>query len=120
MVEGSGLSEAAPRHIAIIMDGNGRWAKARGLPRKAGHQQGVEAVRRLVREIDDTGLHYLTLFGFSSENWNRPEAEVRDLMGLLRLYIRRDLKELEMRLTIRLGTMIFLAAGGIATLMKIL
>ena len=95
MVEGSGLSEAALRHIAIIMDGNGRWAKARGLPRKAGHQQGVEAVRRLVQDIDDAGLHYLTLFGFSSENWNRPKAEVRDLMGFLRLYIRRDLKELE-------------------------
>ena len=83
-----------PRHIAIIMDGNGRWAKAHGVPRKAGHRQGVEAVRQLVRSIEDVGLDYLTLYGFSSENWNRPEKEVNDLMGLLRLYIRQDLNEL--------------------------
>ncbi len=82
------------RHIAIIMDGNGRWAKARGLPRIAGHRQGVNAVRSLVRDIDDLGLEYLTLYGFSSENWNRPQSEVNDLMGLMRLYINRDLKEL--------------------------
>ncbi len=89
------MSEAITRHIAIIMDGNGRWAAMRGLPRKAGHRQGVEAVRRLVREIGDVGIGYLTLYGFSSENWNRPEAEVQDLMGLLRLYIKRDLNELQ-------------------------
>ncbi len=83
-----------PRHIAIIMDGNGRWAKAHGVPRKAGHRQGVEAVRQLVRSIEDLGLDYLTLYGFSSENWNRPQKEVNDLMGLLRLYIRQDLNEL--------------------------
>ena len=83
-----------PRHVAIIMDGNGRWAKAKRLPRKVGHQRGVDAVRKLVRSIEDLGIKYLTLYGFSSENWSRPEAEVNDLMGLLRLYIRSDLKEL--------------------------
>ena len=83
-----------PRHVAIIMDGNGRWAKARGLPRKAGHQQGVEAVRRLVRDLEGLDLRYLTLYGFSSENWNRPQTEVSDLMSLMRLYIERDLGEL--------------------------
>ena len=76
------------------MDGNGRWAKAHGVPRKAGHRQGVEAVRQLVRSIEDVGLEFLTLYGFSSENWNRPEKEVNDLMGLLRSYIRQDLNEL--------------------------
>ena len=88
------LLQAAPRHVAIIMDGNGRWAKARGLPRKVGHQQGVEAVRALVRNIEGLGLEYLTLYGFSSENWNRSPSEVSDLMGLLRRYIERDLEEL--------------------------
>ncbi len=83
-----------PRHIAIIMDGNGRWAKAHGVPRKTGHRQGVQAVRRLVRSIEDIGLECLTLYSFSSENWNRPETEINDLMGLLRSYIRKDLLEL--------------------------
>jgi len=86
--------DARPRHIAIIMDGNGRWAKARGLPRKVGHEQGVEAVRRTVRAAGNLGIRYLTLYGFSAENWRRPQAEVNDLMGLLRLYIRKDLAEL--------------------------
>ncbi len=85
---------ARPRHIAIIMDGNGRWAKARGLQRKTGHEQGVEAVRRTVRAAGDLGIGYLTLYGFSAENWSRPEDEVNDLMGLLRMYIRKDLAEL--------------------------
>jgi undecaprenyl diphosphate synthase len=76
------------------MDGNGRWAKARGLPRKVGHEQGVEAVRRTVRAAGDLGIKHLTLYGFSAENWRRPEEEVNDLMGLLRLYIRKDLAEL--------------------------
>ena len=76
---------AVPRHVAIIMDGNGRWAKERMLPRKAGHQQGVEAVRQLVTDLQGKGIDYLTLYGFSSENWSRPEAEVNDLMGLLRV-----------------------------------
>lgn len=88
------MTQETLKHIAIIMDGNGRWAKARGLPRIAGHRQGVAAVRALVRDIDDLGLDYLTLYGFSSENWNRPLSEVNDLMGLMKLYINRDLNEL--------------------------
>ncbi|OCX17899.1 di-trans,poly-cis-decaprenylcistransferase [Mesorhizobium hungaricum] len=76
------------------MDGNGRWAKARGLPRLAGHRAGVEAVRRTVKAAPDLGISYLTLYAFSSENWSRPKSEVSDLMGLLKLFIRRDLAEL--------------------------
>lgn len=83
-----------PRHIAIIMDGNGRWAKARGLPRVAGHQRGAETVRRVVEACRETGVGFLTLYAFSSENWKRPASEVDDLMGLLRLYLRRELREL--------------------------
>ncbi len=83
-----------PRHVAVIMDGNGRWARARGLPRTEGHRQGVDAVRRTVRAAGDRGIPYLTLFGFSSENWSRPQPEVSFLMDLLRGYIRRDLDEL--------------------------
>ncbi|HZK88934.1 MAG TPA: isoprenyl transferase [Stellaceae bacterium] len=85
---------ALPRHIAIIMDGNGRWAQARGLPRIAGHRRGAEAVRRTVTAAGDLGIPYLTLFGFSSENWKRPLAEVDDLMGLLRHYLRGEIAEL--------------------------
>ncbi|MBU2483859.1 MAG: isoprenyl transferase [Alphaproteobacteria bacterium] len=84
----------SPRHVAIIMDGNGRWANARGLPRTAGHRAGVERVREAVRTAIEAGIDYLTLFAFSSENWNRPQQEVSDLMGLLRFFIRRDLAEL--------------------------
>ncbi|WP_425647429.1 isoprenyl transferase [Agrobacterium leguminum] len=83
-----------PEHVAIIMDGNGRWAKQRGLPRVMGHRRGVEAVRETVRAAGDCGIRYLTLFAFSSENWRRPESEVSDLMGLLKAFIRRDLAEL--------------------------
>ena len=83
-----------PRHVAIIMDGNGRWARARGLPRAAGHRQGAEAVKRTVRAAGKLGVRYLTLFGFSSENWKRPETEVADLMGLLRHYLRAEIAEL--------------------------
>ncbi len=86
---------ALPRHIAIIMDGNGRWAKARGLPRIAGHRSGAEAVRRTVTAAGELGIPYLTLFGFSSENWNRPSAEVQDLMVLLRHYLRGEIAELQ-------------------------
>ena len=82
------------RHVAIIMDGNGRWAKARGLPRTAGHKQGVEAALRAVRAAGDLGVEYLTLFGFSAENWNRPEDEIRDLMSLLRFYLKSETAEL--------------------------
>lgn len=85
---------AVPRHVAIIMDGNGRWAKARHLPRAAGHRKGMEAVRAVVKAAAEAGIEYLTLFGFSSENWKRPEAEVSDLMGLLRLYLRKDARDL--------------------------
>ena len=85
---------AIPRHVAIIMDGNGRWAKQRRLPRLAGHRAGVEAVRRVTRAARAMGIEALTLYAFSSENWRRPEEEVSDLMGLLRLFIRSDLDEL--------------------------
>ena len=83
-----------PRHVAIIMDGNGRWAKQRHLPRLAGHKAGVEAVRRVTRAARALGIEALTLYAFSSENWRRPESEIGDLMGLLRLFIRADLDEL--------------------------
>ena len=82
-----------PKHVAIIMDGNGRWAKARHLPRVVGHQRGVEAVRALVRAAREMGLETLTLYAFSTENWSRPEDEVSALMGLLKRYILADLKE---------------------------
>ncbi len=85
---------AVPTHVAIIMDGNGRWARARGLPRIAGHKRGAEAVRSTVRACSDLGISYLTIYAFSSENWKRPASEVDDLMGLLRLYIRRELADL--------------------------
>jgi undecaprenyl diphosphate synthase len=88
------VPRALPRHIAIIMDGNGRWAKARGLPRIAGHRSGAEAVRRTVTAAGELGIPYLTLFGFSSENWKRPSAEVQDLMVLLRHYLRGEIAEL--------------------------
>ena len=81
------------RHVAIIMDGNGRWATKRMLPRKVGHQRGVEAVRNLVRSLDDSGLDCLTLYAFSSENWKRSEDEVDDLMNLMRKFIKSDLQE---------------------------
>lgn len=83
-----------PEHVAIIMDGNGRWAKARGLPRVAGHRAGVESLREAVRVASDLGISWLTVYAFSSENWSRPAAEVSDLMGLLKIFIRRDLAEL--------------------------
>src|SRR5215471_679584 len=85
---------ALPRHVAIIMDGNGRWAKARGLPRIAGHRRGAEAARRAVTAAAEFGIPYLTLFGFSSENWSRPSAEIQDLMALLRHYLCGEIAEL--------------------------
>jgi undecaprenyl diphosphate synthase len=87
-------SPPPPLHVAIIMDGNGRWAKSRGLPRTAGHRRGADAVREAVKSAADLGVSYLTLFGFSSENWKRPHGEVRDLMGLLRFYLRSEIKDL--------------------------
>jgi undecaprenyl diphosphate synthase len=83
-----------PRHVAIIMDGNGRWAASRGLPRVEGHRRGVEALRKTVRAAGEIGIQCLTIFSFSSENWQRPVSEIRDLMGLLRRFIRNDLAEL--------------------------
>ena len=83
-----------PRHVAIIMDGNGRWAASRGLPRVAGHHRGADAVRTAVKACVELGVRYLTLYAFSSENWKRPADEISDLMALLRLYLRRELAEL--------------------------
>ena len=85
---------AVPRHVAIIMDGNGRWAHARGLPRGAGHRQGAEAVKRTLKGAINLGIRYLTLYSFSSENWNRPADEVADLMGLLRRYLQSEIADL--------------------------
>ena len=86
--------EAVPAHVAIIMDGNGRWAARRGLPRVEGHRRGVEAVRRTVRSAIELGIRYLTIYSFSAENWRRPPQEVSDLMGLLKRFIRHDLADL--------------------------
>jgi undecaprenyl diphosphate synthase len=86
-----------PRHVAIIMDGNGRWARARGMPRTFGHQRGIEAVKRALQAAGDLGVEYLTLFGFSSENWSRPMEEVGELMRLLRVFLRSEVAELHRR-----------------------
>lgn len=93
-MRGTAAPRQLPRHIAIIMDGNGRWAQARGLPRIAGHRHGAEAARRAVTAAAELGIPYLTLFGFSSENWRRPSAEIQDLMGLLRHYLRGEIADL--------------------------
>ncbi|MBV7259663.1 polyprenyl diphosphate synthase [Erythrobacter crassostreae] len=92
-VQTDGSVEGRARHVAIIMDGNGRWAKKRALPRAVGHQRGVEAVRRLVRGLGPMGLDCLTLYAFSSENWKRSEDEVDDLMNLMRKFIKSDLPD---------------------------
>ena len=84
-----------PRHVALIMDGNGRWAQARGLPRAMGHREGVQALKRTVQAAPALGIRCLTVFGFSTENWRRPAEEVSDLMGLVRSYVASDLKRLE-------------------------
>ncbi|NRG18698.1 isoprenyl transferase [Rhizobiales bacterium] len=84
-----------PRHVAIIMDGNGRWARERNLPRTEGHRKGVETLRKIVRHAAKRGIGFLTLYSFSSENWTRPEAEVSFLMGLLQRFVQRDLAELD-------------------------
>ncbi|MSP32978.1 MAG: isoprenyl transferase [Pseudolabrys sp.] len=88
------VKPAVPRHVAIIMDGNGRWAAARGLPRVEGHRRGVEALRRTIRAAGEIGIGFITIFSFSAENWSRPASEVGELMGLLRRFIRNDLAEL--------------------------
>lgn len=87
----SNSNSGYPEHIAIIMDGNGRWAQKRGLPRTMGHKKGAEAVRRTVESAAELGIKYITLFGFSSENWSRPEEEISELMNLLRHYLRSEL-----------------------------
>jgi undecaprenyl diphosphate synthase len=92
MTEDKSLS--VPRHVAIIMDGNGRWAKARGLPRLAGHRAGTENLRPILEASVEFGIEILTIWAFSTENWSRPESEVRGLLGILRRMIRRELKEL--------------------------
>jgi undecaprenyl diphosphate synthase len=89
-----GAASDVPAHVAIIMDGNGRWAAQRGLPRVEGHRRGVEAIRRAVRAAGTLGVRYLTVYSFSSENWRRPAKEVADLMGLLKLFVRNDLADL--------------------------
>ncbi|MEQ8967191.1 MAG: isoprenyl transferase [Azospirillaceae bacterium] len=86
-----------PRHVAIIMDGNGRWARKRGMPRTLGHQRGIEAVKRTLEAAGELGIAYVTLFGFSSENWSRPEEEVGELMRLLRVFLRSEVAELHRR-----------------------
>ena len=91
--DGGGEVPAGARHVAIIMDGNGRWAKKRHMPRALGHQRGVEAVRRTVKAARDLGLEALTLYAFSTENWSRPEDEVSALMGLMKRFILADLEE---------------------------
>lgn len=86
---------AGPRHVALIMDGNGRWAEARALPRAIGHREGVQALKRTIQAAPKLGIRCLTVFGFSTENWQRPADEVSDLMGLVRTYVGSDLKRLE-------------------------
>jgi len=86
--------ESLPQHVAIIMDGNGRWAKSRGLPRTAGHKKGADALRNMLDACRDAGVEYLTIYAFSSENWKRPSDEISDLMQLLRLYLERELQTL--------------------------
>src|SRR5512145_954370 len=83
-----------PYHVAIIMDGNGRWAKARGLPRQAGHRQGVENLRRVLRACTEFGIRVLTVYAFSTENWGRPQAEVRGLLNILERVIDREFDNL--------------------------
>jgi undecaprenyl diphosphate synthase len=87
--------DGVPRHVAIIMDGNGRWAKQRGLPRAAGHRAGAEAVRRALQSAADHGVEVLTIYAFSSENWRRSGEEIADLTALMRFYLERELKTLE-------------------------
>lgn len=88
------VSPSIPRHVAVIMDGNGRWARARSLPRSMGHKKGSESARSIVKHAAEFGVEYITLFGFSSENWKRPEDEVKELMKLLRHYLRSETAEL--------------------------
>jgi undecaprenyl diphosphate synthase len=92
--QSASTSYDVPRHVAIIMDGNGRWAASRGLPRAEGHRRGVEALRRTIRAAGEIGIKIVTIFSFSAENWSRPASEIGELMGLLRRFVRNDLAEL--------------------------
>jgi len=94
MTTDSATSRRIPQHVAIIMDGNGRWANKRGLPRTMGHKEGAETVRKVAEAASDLGIKYMTLFGFSTENWNRPAEEVTELMSLMRYYIKGNIAEL--------------------------
>ena len=94
LAAGSGVQRPTPKHVAIIMDGNGRWAQQRGLPRAAGHRAGAEAVRRALQAAADNGVEVLTIYAFSSENWRRSEEEITDLTALMRFYLERELKTL--------------------------
>ena len=91
----AGAAEGLPRHIAIIMDGNGRWAKKRGLPRQAGHRQGAETFRRIASYCKELGVEYLTVYAFSTENWKRPAEEVDAIMKLLESYLRESIEKME-------------------------
>jgi undecaprenyl diphosphate synthase len=93
-VEAAAPTRTAPAHVAIIMDGNGRWANARGLPRAEGHRRGVESLRRIIKAAVEIGISYITVYSFSSENWRRPAEEVSDLMGLAKMFVRSDLEKL--------------------------
>jgi undecaprenyl diphosphate synthase len=121
--EGSGAAAAVPRHVAIIMDGNGRWAKQRGLPRLRGHEEGANSVRAIIKACRDTGVEYLTLYAFSVENWVRPAAEIRGLMRLLRRFLKNEEHELhenEVRLRVvgRLEDLPKLVQAGLKRVMK--
>ena len=95
MIQAQDIPDNLPAHIAIIMDGNGRWAQARGLPRSAGHRAGAETVRNVVTECRELGIRHLTLYAFSSENWNRPKAEISALFSLLLEFLRREVPLME-------------------------
>ena len=97
MTDDASASQPGPAHVAIIMDGNGRWAKSRGRPRAFGHRRGVETVRKAVETAGDLGVRYLTLFSFSTENWNRPADEVGALFQLMKTYVEADLEQLAAR-----------------------
>ncbi len=96
-ITGNGEGSSRPQHVGIIMDGNGRWAVARGLPRTVGHKRGAEALRNILDSCNDLGISYLTIYAFSSENWKRPEMEVSDLMALLRHYLAKEIRTLHGR-----------------------
>ena len=106
-------SRPLPRHVSIIMDGNGRWAERKGLPRAAGHRQGVEKIREIIKASAELGIQYLTLYAFSTENWKRPKEEIKAIMSLLVEYLRRELDELH-RNNIKIVTI-----GNIASLPEI-